>query len=249
MATKKPESFNAELDDLISGLDLPSDAEINQETGRLKNSLKNSGKNNPRYGVKIPPEQHPRGMLGKKHTEEAKRKSARPGKSNGMCGVSLTGEQNHMFGKTHTDRVKDRLAQVAANRKKDCHCVHCNGYFTEQVYAQYHGQYCSKNPKRIVKARKKKDLSGPQDLLTCPHCGYKGGEGNMKRYHMDACEFNGYYIASYQNGEQIKVYQSLSQFENDGINWHKVRNCILGKSSRAYKLEWKKIDKKGLTFG
>ena len=63
----------------------------------------------------------------------------------------------------------------------------------------------------------------------------------MKRYHMDACEFNGHYIVSYQDGKKMEVYSSLSQIEGDGINWHKVRNCILGKSARAYKLEWKKV--------
>lgn len=35
MATKK-KSFNAELDDILHGLDLPSDAEVREETGKVK---------------------------------------------------------------------------------------------------------------------------------------------------------------------------------------------------------------------
>jgi hypothetical protein len=29
---------------------------------------------------------------------------------------------------------------------------------------------------------------GPQQKVTCPHCGKEGGKGNMQRYHFDNCK-------------------------------------------------------------
>lgn len=222
LMTDKKKSLDSQLNDLLSGINLPSDDEVRVETKNAKISLANTGR---------------------KHGEEHRRKSARPGKLNGFYGRGneRKGKKNSFYGKTHDEETRVRLAEKAASRGKTHFCKFCKDHFTAQAYDQYHGKYCSKNPKRIIKSRKKKDLSGPQDLLTCPYCGYEGGEGNMKRYHMDACEFNGHYIVSYQDGKKVKVYKSLAEIENDGINWHKVRNCILGKSARAYKVEWKKI--------
>ena len=220
--TGKKKSLDVELNDLLSGIDLPSDSEIREETKNKKISLANTGRN---YG------------------EEHRRKSARPGKLNGMYGVRLTGKKNHFYGKNHGEDTREKLSDKAAKREKTHHCKFCDKFFTAQSYDQYHGKYCSKNPKRIVKTRKKKDLSGPQNFLTCPHCGYEGGEGNMKRYHMDNCEFNGHYIAAYQDGKRVKIYKSLAEITDNAINWHKVKSCLQGKSVSAYKFEWKKIKK------
>lgn len=33
----------------------------------------------------------------------------------------------------------------------------------------------------------RKNPPGPQELVTCPHCGKTGGISNMKRYHFDNC--------------------------------------------------------------
>ena len=43
MATKKSKSFNAELDGLLEGLDLPSDDELRKETGYAKSSESKTG--------------------------------------------------------------------------------------------------------------------------------------------------------------------------------------------------------------
>lgn len=49
MTTKK-KSFNAELDDILHGLDLPSDAEVREETGKVKRA---EGLKNPKVRAKI----------------------------------------------------------------------------------------------------------------------------------------------------------------------------------------------------
>lgn len=204
------------------------------------------GSNNSRYGKEVKKSTREKlrvAKTGQKHTDEAKRKSARPGKLNGFYGrgEERRGEKNTFHGKTHSKKVKERLKNAALNRKEDHHCIHCDGYFTAQAYKQHHGDRCPNNPNRVVIERKKKVLSGPQTKLTCPHCGFQGGEGNMKRYHMDECEFKEHYIVSYLSGKKYKVYQSLFMIEGDKINWHKVRHCLQGKSKKAYKMEWKKV--------
>jgi len=125
---------------------------------------------------------------GKNHDNSNTEAMSHPGEENGMYGVSLTGEDNGMYGKKHTDDYKKNHAETASNREVDQHCDHCNEDFTKQSYGQHHGDYCTQNPNRIVKERKPMKKSGPQAQLTCPHCGKQGGEGNMKRYHMDNCK-------------------------------------------------------------
>jgi len=205
------------------------------------------GEKNGRYGKPVKQTTRKKlrkAKLGQKHTEEAKRKSARPGKLNGMYGVRLTGDQNGFYQKTHTKKVKNKLKNAALNRKEDNHCIHCNGYYTAQAYKQHHGDRCKSNPNYKERVFKSGWKNGDQDTLTCPHCEFIGGKVNMRRYHMDKCEFKGHYIASYVDNKQIKVYTNLQSILDDGINWHKVRNCLHGKSKRAYKMEWAKISKK-----
>ena len=38
--------------------------------------------------------------------------------------------------------------------------------------------------------RKKRSeaMRGKREIVTCPHCGVKGGGGNMRRYHFDKCK-------------------------------------------------------------
>lgn len=140
------------------------------------------GKNNPRYGIKIAPENHPRGMLGKNHDNSNKEAMAHKGEKNGMYGVRLTGEQNGFYQKTHTDEVAQRIREVALSREKSHHCEHCDGHFTAQAYSQHHGDYCEHNPNRIIKERKKmaKEI--------CPHCGIEAAPKAFARLHGDNCK-------------------------------------------------------------
>lgn len=41
---------------------------------------------------------------------------------------------------------------------------------------------------RTYKPRVSKGPRGPQEMLTCPHCGKVGGKGAMKQWHFDKCK-------------------------------------------------------------
>jgi hypothetical protein len=81
MATKKQKSFNAELDDLLSGLDIPSAEEIREETRSAKISQSRTGivfsenhrKNISKGGIgRVPPN---KGKLTSEDVKEKQRKS------------------------------------------------------------------------------------------------------------------------------------------------------------------------------
>jgi hypothetical protein len=126
---------------------------INKRTGNIiKNKSKEmrsivSKSNQKQYakGKRVKPKNLT--FKGKKHTDKSKKLMAHKGEKNGMYGVRLTGKQNHMYGKSHDDEVKSHLAEVARNRPKDQYCVHCDEYFTKQIYSRYHGNNCKKAPK------------------------------------------------------------------------------------------------------
>jgi hypothetical protein len=207
------------------------------------------GSNNGRYGKEVKKSTREKlrvSNTGYKHTDEAKRKSARPGKLNGFYGrgEERRGEKNHFYGKKHNQEVKEKLKDVSLNREKNCYCIYCNDYFTKQSFKQHHGEKCRENPNYLPKNFKKGWKNGNQDKLMCPYCGFCGGQGNMSRYHMDNCEFNGFFIASFDLDNQIKIYKSIEGIITDGMNWHKIRGCINGKFKHAYKKEWKKVSNK-----
>lgn len=41
-----------------------------------------------------------------------------------------------------------------------------------------------------VKERRSASMRGKRKVVECPHCGVKGGGGNMRRYHFDNCTNN-----------------------------------------------------------
>jgi hypothetical protein len=172
--TKKIIDIDSEFDDLKDGF---------FDEGSIKirtNNMLRKGKAHPLYGKKGS-ECH---SYGKQHTEESKKIMGHPGKLNGMYnnGHIVTGEKNGFFGKTHNDKTVEKLKSVALSREKNCHCIHCNEYFTAQAYKQHHGDYCEHNPNRIVKIRKQmaKEI--------CPHCGKLAAPKCFARLHGDNCK-------------------------------------------------------------
>ncbi len=250
-ATKK--NLNASLDDLLVGLDLPSDAEINQETGRLKNSIANSGARNAMYGKSAytnMPEDEKRRVANKKRTtlksseekqKEHAKKSARHGTANGMYGKGelISGERNGFYGKTHKDTVKQTLSDKAKNRTKDKTCEHCGKVVDAQTYGTHHGKYCHMNPNQT----KRKTATGPrpQEVETCEHCKMEGGKGMMGRYHHDNCFMKGSYVQSYIDGKKHKVYKTHKQIVDDGILFDRVKLCCLGKKKSVNGVVYKLV--------
>jgi hypothetical protein len=47
------------------------------------------------------------------------------------------------------------------------------------------------NAEKIAEMRRKQSATQkgkPQQVVTCPHCGFTGGKSNMKRYHINNCK-------------------------------------------------------------
>lgn len=158
--------------------------------------------------------------------------------------IAHQGRNNHFYGRSHDEKTTKHLSKVAKQRTKDMHCKYCKKWFTAQAYNEYHGDYCNKNPNRVKKSRKKKALSGPQTLLTCPHCKESGGEGNFKRYHMDNCVWMGKYVVAYLDNKLYNTYKSLNEIKKQNMLWSKVIRALDGRDKRAYKMIWKFIDRK-----
>jgi len=104
---------------------------------KVKNmSERNKGKNNPMYG---------KGYLlkGKKKSEETIRKIKEKRKfqihndeTKKKISESHMGEKNHFFGKTHSEKTKKIMSDIAKNRKKiKCEC---GKLVTLQLKNKYH---------------------------------------------------------------------------------------------------------------
>lgn len=144
--TRKIINIDNEFNDLTEGFF--DDVAINKRTANI---TKNQTPAMRKSVSKANSEQYANGtrkplknftFKGKNHIEKSKKLMGHKGEKNGMFGVRLTGEQNHMYGKTHTDEVKKRQSIAANNRKKDQYCKHCKQYFTKQAYGRYHGDNC-----------------------------------------------------------------------------------------------------------
>jgi hypothetical protein len=177
-------------------------------------------------------------------TPESRAKMAHKGKENGFYGKGYLrkGDNNHFYGKNHDDEIKQKLKQVALTRDKSYKCEFCNESFTKQHYGRYHGPYCNKNPNQVIKVKKPHKKHERQQVLICPHCEYQGGEGNMKRYHMDACPFKDHYLVSLKDGVPQYEYRSIEAIEGDDFLWSKVKACADNKFGRykGHTFKWLK---------
>jgi len=85
-----------------------------------------------------------------------------------------TDDRRALIGRQTSERMK---GNIPWNLGKVC----------PQLAGENNGFY---NKKHSVKSLTKMRMprKGPQCLITCPHCGIEGGQGNMKRYHFNNCK-------------------------------------------------------------
>jgi hypothetical protein len=133
------------------------------------------GENNPMYGKHHTEEAKQRLReinTGKKLTEEQREKvrQSKLGKSRGEfsdewranMSAAHAGENNHMYGKTHSDDTKEKIRQKALGRVCSAEsvarrsatlvakglkrerkiCEHCGKDVAVNMYARYHGDNC-----------------------------------------------------------------------------------------------------------
>jgi len=114
------------------------------------------------------------------------------------------GEENHFYGKKHTEATKELCRQGAKNQihseetnkktsetmakkwqenfeeefaKRLKTCEHCHQSLDPRIWGKYHGEYCKDNPNRK-----------PFRTLTCEHCGKSCQPTNYYRWHGDKCK-------------------------------------------------------------
>lgn len=119
--------------------------------------------------------QHPRGMLGKMHTNETKNK------------IRRIGTKHHQFGRPLAEETKKKLSESMTGRPP---------WNKGKIGVQF-GKFGSDNHNYGKPAynrgvpmteEQKKKLRKPRKKISCPNCGKVGGNSLMKRYHFDNCK-------------------------------------------------------------
>ena len=97
--------------------------------------------------------------------------------------VAMTGNQNNK-GKVRS--VESNKKQSLTMKEKYANQEYINA---GKTYEEMYGKEEAEKRKNKLKGPRgpRKNLPGPQHILTCPHCGKTGGVSNMKRYHFDNC--------------------------------------------------------------
>jgi hypothetical protein len=101
-------------------------------------------------------------MKGRKMSEESRRKMSE----------SRSGEKHHFYSKEMSDESKKKMseAKLGDNNPK-----------------YWQGKSRSEETKRKI-SESKKGKSQKQSIVECPHCGKKGGNATMPRWHFNNCK-------------------------------------------------------------
>lgn len=119
-------------------------------------------------------------------------------------GKVLSSETRAKIGAAHKGKVVS--GEIRANMSKAAKargipkviCPHCGKEGNSAIMSRWHFDKCTMVTgqkhigKRLTKEARAKLSAAkkgvPQKHIMCPHCGLKGGEPNMKRYHFDNCK-------------------------------------------------------------
>lgn len=94
---------------------------------------------------------------------------------------SISGENNGMYGNTHTDAAKDVIGAATLNRRADYTCTWCDFIGTKSKQTRWHDDNCKSNPGYKLTPIIHKER-------TCPYCFVSGGGSGMTRYHFFNCK-------------------------------------------------------------
>lgn len=145
--------------------------------------------------------------IGTKRSEEFKKKMSelRSGENNPMFGKTHTeetliklsesakGENNGMFGKKHSEETKAKISEKCKGRtvteETKAKMRESKQKMSEETKAKMSQAHKGKklSPESIEKTRQA-NLGKKQEIIKCPHCGKEGGKINMLRYHFDNCK-------------------------------------------------------------
>jgi hypothetical protein len=94
---------------------------------------------------------------------------------------AVSGENNPMHGKSHSDTAKAVIGAATLSRRADYTCEWCDFVGTKSKQTRWHNENCKQNPNYAPVQNNVKER-------TCPHCSFVGGGGGMTRYHFDNCK-------------------------------------------------------------
>jgi hypothetical protein len=102
---------------------------------------------------------------------------------NGFFGMNICGENNPNFGKTPSEKTKNKLSIAMSGEN--------NPNFGKQAWNKGKTPHNKGKPNSDkTRAKISKSLTGKtQTKIICPHCNKTGGNTAMKRYHFDNCKF------------------------------------------------------------
>ena len=124
------------------------------------------------------------------------------GKKNPFYGSSRTGEQNPMYGKTHSERTRQKMSssgkgkhsQPKTEEFRQTMSEHYAGKtYEERFGVEYAAEIRAKQSGKIRTEEHKQNIrNNPyhanRPKLRCPHCQKEVSASNLKRWHGDNCK-------------------------------------------------------------
>lgn len=101
-----------------------------------------------------------------------------------MQSKRMTGENNHMYGKKHSEETRQKIGEAGKGRKLPEFTEEHRRKIGEAKKGKKRPDLAARNKLNIGRKLKKK----PTAQVECPHCSLVGGANNMKRWHFDNCK-------------------------------------------------------------
>lgn len=82
-------------------------------------------------------------------------------------------------GKVITEETRLKISEAKKGKKR------------EEFSEEWRENISKANKGRVVSEETREKLRSPRESTKsiCPHCGFIGGGGNMKRYHFENCKY------------------------------------------------------------
>ena len=143
------------------------------EFGRSK-----AGEKSPMYGKEVLEETRKKlseAQIGKKHSEKSKKKISE----------ALSGEKHPMYGKNYSKEHKKKISESLKGENHPMYGKTLPEETKKKISESHKGKKHSEESKKKISEASKGRI---YDKVECPHCGFTGGGGNMKRYHFNNCK-------------------------------------------------------------